>query len=243
MFIKHPSTKARMQTLFIHAKSDQDVTLTSAAVKGLKGKVVGIVTSIQLLHAIKKVQAQLPKSIVAGQVLGCNSYNAENIKSKVDCFLFVGSGEFHPIQVATRTGKPTYVFNPATQEFGELSQKTIDSYLKRKQGSILKFLHAKNVGVIVSTKIGQKNFLRAMELEKRTDKKYYVFVSDTLNFGEMENFPFIDCWLNTACPRIADEKLGIVNINDLMEANVLSFPASGYEIPIWMSKKGMKKVD
>ncbi|MBI4150657.1 diphthamide synthesis protein [Candidatus Woesearchaeota archaeon] len=234
-----------MHTLFIHAKSDQDVTLTSEAVKGLQGKKVGIVTSIQLLHAIKKVQEQLPKSIVAGQVLGCNAYNAENIKNKVDCFLFVGSGAFHPIQVATRTEKPTYVFNPATRQFGRLQQKTIDAYLDRKRGSILKFLHAKNVGVIVSTKAGQKNFARAMELEKRKEKNYYVFVSDTLNFNEMENFPFIDCWLNTACPRIADEKAGIVNINDLMEANVLTFPkiSSGYEIPIWMSKKGMKRVD
>ncbi|MBI4144593.1 diphthamide synthesis protein [Candidatus Woesearchaeota archaeon] len=231
-----------MQTLFIHAKSDEDPTLSKEAVDGLKGKKVGIVTSIQLLHAIKKVQAQLPDSIVAGQVLGCNSYNAENIQHKIDCFLFVGSGEFHPIQVATRTKKPTYVFNPATKEFGLLSQKTIEAYLKRRKGSILKFLNAKNVGIIVSMKIGQKNFKRAIELKKTKDKNYFVFVSDTLNFSELENFPFIDCWVNTACPRIADEKAGVVNINDLVEEGVVKFPKieGGYEIPIWMSKKGMK---
>jgi len=234
-----------MQRFFIHAKSDEDVTLTPEAVKALKGKKVGIVTSIQLLHAIKKVQDQLPDSIVAGQVLGCNSYNAENIKDKVDAFLFVGSGEFHPIQVATRTEKPTYVYNPATRKFGPLDKKTIDAYLKRKQGSVLKFLHAKKVGIIVSTKEGQYNFKRALELKKTGEKEYYVFVSDTLNFAEMENFPFIECWVNTACPRIADEKAGIVNVNDLVEASVLKFPKidGGYDIPIWMTKKGMKKED
>jgi 2-(3-amino-3-carboxypropyl)histidine synthase len=234
-----------MQRLFIHAKSDEDVTLTDKAVKALAGKNVGIVTSIQLLHAITKVQKQLPGSVIAGQILGCNSFNAENIKDQVDCFLFVGSGEFHPIQVATRTQKPMYVFNPATQEFSALSQKTIDAYLKRRQGSILKFLHAKHVGIIVSSKPGQFNFKRALELKKRTDKKYYVFVSETLNFAEMENFPFIDCWVNTACPRIADEKAGIVNINDLVEDKVITFSKieGGYDIPIWMSKKGMKKSD
>ncbi len=234
-----------METLFIHAKSNMDVTLTSEAVKGFKGKVVGIVTSIQLLHAIKKVQEQLPKSIIAGQVLGCNSYNAENIKDKVDCFLFVGSGEFHPIQVATRTEKPVFVFNPATQQFGPLKQKTIDTYLARKQGSILKFMTAKNIGIIVSTKIGQMNFKRAMELKKNKDKNYYVFVADTLNFNELENFNFIDCWVNTACPRITDENAGIVNINDLTDAKAITLPKiqGNYEIPIWMSKKGMKKED
>jgi 2-(3-amino-3-carboxypropyl)histidine synthase len=234
-----------MKRFFIHAKSDEDVTLTAEAVKALKGKKVGIVTSIQLLHAIKKVQDQLPGSIVAGQVLGCNSYNAENIKDKVDAFLFVGSGEFHPIQVATRTQKPTFVYNPATKKFGPLAQKTIDAYLKRRQGSILKFLHAKNVGIIVSTKEGQYNFKRALAMKKNADKNYLVFVADTLNFAEMENFPFIDCWVNTACPRIADEKAGVVNINDLVEEGALKLPKldGGYEIPIWMSKKGMKKED
>ena len=233
-----------MQTMFIHAKSDEDVTLPKKAVDALKGKRVGIVTSIQLLHAIKKVQVQLPGSIIAGQVLGCNSYNAENIKDKIDCFLFVGSGEFHPIQVATKTQKQAFVYNPATQEFGELDQETIDAYLKRRKGSIIKFMHAKHVGILVSTKAGQMNFTRSMQLAKQTDKKYYVFVCDTLNFQELENFPFIECWVNTACPRIADEKY-VVNINDLMDDKVITFPKADvkYEIPIWMSKKGMKKVD
>ncbi|HSU72881.1 MAG TPA: diphthamide synthesis protein [Candidatus Binatia bacterium] len=233
-----------MKRFFIHAKSDEDVTLTPEAVAALKGKTVGIVTSIQLLHAIKKVKDQLPGSIVAGQVLGCNSYNAENIKDQVDAFLFVGSGEFHPIQVATRTQKPTFVYNPATKKFGPLSQKTIEAYLKRRTGSILKFLSAKNVGIIVSTKEGQYNFKRALALKQKSDKHYFIFVADTLNFAELENFPFIDCWVNTACPRIADEK-HVVNINDLVEDGVLKLPKteSGYEIPIWMSKKGMKKED
>lgn len=233
-----------MDTLFIHAKSDDDVTLTDEAVKALSGKKIGIITSIQLLHAIKKVQAQLPGSIVAGQVLGCNSYNAENIKDQVDAFLFVGSGDFHPIQVANRVGKPTYIYNLVSKELGQISKDDIDKFQKRKQGAILKFLHAKKVGIIVSTKIGQKNFKRALEL-KKGDKEYHIFVTDTLNYAELENFPFIECWVNTSCPRIADEKEGLVNINDLMEEGHIKFPniEGGYEIPIWMSKKGMKKAD
>jgi len=234
-----------MDTLFIHAKSNEDVVLSDEAVKALSGKKIGIITSIQLLHAIKKVQEQLPGSVVAGQVLGCNSYNAENIKDQVDAFLFVGSGDFHPIQVATRTNKPTYEYNLVSKKLGQISQEDIDRFHKRKQGAILKYLHAKKVGIIVSTKIGQKNFKRAMELKKQTDKEYHVFVADTLNYAELENFPFIECWINTSCPRIADEKEGLVNINDLTEAGHISFPKieGNYEIPIWMSKKGMKRAD
>ena len=38
-----------------------------------------------------------------------------------------------------------------------------------------------------------------------------IFVSDTLNPMEFDNFPFVESWVNTACPRFADEKKGVVN--------------------------------
>jgi len=56
-----------------------------------------------------------------------------------------------------------------------------------------------------------------IEFSKRKDKKYYLFAFDTLQANELENFPFIDCWVNTACSRIADEKSNIVNIDDILE--------------------------
>ena len=48
-------------------------------------------------------------------------------------------------------------------------------------------------------------------------KKCYIFVFDTLDAREMENFPFIDFWINTACPRIADDKdkRNVIDMNEL----------------------------
>jgi len=46
-----------------------------------------------------------------GQVLGCDAGAAHNIAEKVDAFVFLGSGHFHPSQVS-ETGKKVYVVDP-----------------------------------------------------------------------------------------------------------------------------------
>jgi len=231
-----------MKTFFLHAKSKLDVVIPAKVTKALPEK-VGIVVSVQLVHEMDKILEQIKGAVPAGQVLGCNAVNAVKIKDKVNAYLFVGSGVFHPINVAWQTGKEVYCFNPFSKEFKKLDKKLIEAHEKKKKGSILKFLHAKKVGIIVSTKIGQANLKRALQLRKDKDKEYFVFVCDTLNFADFADFNFIECWVNTACPRIADEKAGIVNINDLVAEGLIKFPkvSDGYDTPIWMSTKGLKK--
>ena len=50
-------------------------------------------------------------------------------------------------------------------------------------------------------------------------KQVYIFVGDILNYADMENFPFIEVWINTACPRIGYDDVTsmpkpLININD-----------------------------
>ena len=83
-----------------------------------------------------------------------------------------------------------------------------------------KFLHADNIGILVSTKPGQNSYKKAVEIKEKLEskgKKCFIFVFDTLNSNEMENFPFIDFWINTACPRIADDedKKNVIDMNEL----------------------------
>ena len=179
----------------------------------------------------------------SGQVLGCNASAAEKIKDQVDEWLFVGSGEFHPIQVALKTEQRIWLWNPTTKELGVLGQTRIDAWLKLKQGQLNKFLHAKKVGILVTTKIGQKNLMRALELAKNKDKEYFIFACDELDMNEFENFPFIDFWVNTACPRIPDQAINMINIDDLIEAGILKLEKENmaYEVPIWKSGMGLKK--
>ena len=65
---------------------------------------------------------------------------------------------------------------------------------------------------------------KALQLKNATpDKKFYIFAYDTLDIPSLENFPFVQCWVNTACPRIADEKSFMVNIGDLLTPDMVKF--------------------
>lgn len=231
-----------MKLMHVHAKSTVDVRLPEDKLKQLPDRNWGVVTTIQHEHKIQEVIEQLRSAIPAGQVLGCNAVRAEKIKGEVDAWLFVGSGIFHPIQVALKTQQPVWLWNPHTRELGTLDESLVERFRKRKQGELSKFLNAKFVGIIVSTKMGQKNLARALELAKRKDKEYFVFACDELDVRQFENFPFIDFWVNTACPRIPDDKINMVNVDDLIDAGILKLEKEekAYETPIWKSELGLK---
>ena len=72
---------------------------------------------------------------------------------------------------------------------------------------------------MVSLKPGQYSYKKAEEIKnklKQQGKDCFIFVFDTLDSNELNNFPFIDFWVNTLCPRIADDK-DKKNIIDMSE--------------------------
>ncbi len=218
-----------MKTFFIHAKLEHDTKLTDEALKKLPKQRYGLVTSIQHMHKIRDVQEQLEGSIFGGQLLGCRADAGERVNEKVDAFLFVGTGVFHPIQLALRTNKDVWLWDLVEKRLTKLEKRQIDNYVKRKKACLSKFFASDIIGVIITTKIGQNEnkimkFTKgiklgyAKKLEKLyKEKNYYYFACDTLSQYDMENFPFIQCWVNTACNRIADEKQNIVNMEDILE--------------------------
>lgn len=230
-----------MEIEYVHAKAKVEVKLPERYLKQLPEK-VGLVTNIQHLHKLKEVQKQIKGAVIAGQILGCNAVNAKRVEEDVEGFLYIGSGVFHPIQAAIETRKPVWCWDPFTKEFKKLDEKTIKGYENRRKTALKKFILAEKVGVVVSTKIGQRNLKRALELGRRNDKQYYVFVCDNLDMSEMENFNFIQFWINTACPRIPDARTDMININELVKEGLIKFPKiQDIEIPIWMSTKGLAK--
>ena len=92
---------------------------------------------------------------------------------------------------------------------------------KKQKGALMKFMSSKEVGVLISTKPGQYNTKKAHELEtKFPDKNFYFLLFDTLDFAELENFPFIECFVNTACPRISYDEADkiikpVINVDEL----------------------------
>ncbi len=201
-----------MKLLFIpaQAKVNLDGILNKI---NLRGK-IGLVAAVQYTHTLEELKKHIPNSIIAGQVLGCNAEQPYKVKDKVDAFLYIGSGRFHPIAVAMITKKPTYIANPITNEFSQISQKEIDDYQKKKKGKQLMFYSAKKVGILVSMKPIQQLYQKALELKsKLKDKESFIFVTNTFDASQFENFNDINCWINTACPRI--EGKNIINLEDL----------------------------
>jgi 2-(3-amino-3-carboxypropyl)histidine synthase len=209
-----------MKTIFIKAKSNEPVLpVVEKALRILPDK-IGLVTTIQHEHKLKEAKKLLEKhkktAVIGGVVLGCDVSAAKNIANKVDAFLYMGTGEFHPLGIALETGKPVIVANPASGNASGIDKKDVEKIKSRRKGSYLKFLTAKNIGILVSTKPGQNKLKQALALKKKLkNKNSYIFIADEIDLSRLENFPFIEAWVNTACPRIADNIKGMVNIEDI----------------------------
>lgn len=210
-----------MKTLFIEAKS-------KSSIEGLLDKMeytgrIGLITTIQHLHLLPSVKRKLKNSAIGGQVLGCDVSNAVKITKKVDAFLFIGSGNFHPVQVAMKTGKMVLILDPIRGNVSEVSPADIETRKRRITAGYAIFLNANKIGILVSSKPGQNMMKEAESLKRellKQGKKAYIFVFDTLDFNQLENFPDIECWVNTACYRIAIEDYdkfpkSVMNLSDL----------------------------
>lgn len=217
-----------MNILHLYAKSNIDVLpVVTKALPKLKGT-VGIISTIQHLHKMPEVQKFLEKNghpaEVLGQVLGCQAPKGK----AADTIFYIGTGAFHPIGVFLKYHAPIVVADPLQETVTILVEKDMEKYLKRRKVNLTKFLNADRVGFLLSAKSGQ-NFIErhnlfkeSRELKKKfPDKQYYFFAANTVDFSQMDNFPFIDVWVNCSCPRLEDDaeqfRKGLINIAELRE--------------------------
>lgn len=210
-----------MEILHLPAMYKGKIRLTKTQLNKLPAK-LGLVASIQFLDNLSKIKEQIPTAKIGGQVLGCRVESAQKISSKVDAFLFVGSGKFHPIGIYLKTKKPVYCFNPVTNSLTKLKKQDVENFEKKRKSALTKYLMSKKIGILLSLKSGQFFFNKAHKLidtekKKNPDKEFYIFVVDTVQYNELENFPFIDSWVNTGCPRISDEKIKFVNVDAIFD--------------------------
>ncbi|MBT3583251.1 hypothetical protein HN924_00490 [Candidatus Woesearchaeota archaeon] len=213
-----------MQTLFIEARSSQDlIPAIRANLSTLKKfKTIGLFTTVQHIGEFEKakdfleknnvkiltgkskksVSCQGPCSFYTSQILGCDASAAKNLN--VDSYVYIGTGEFHPIAIALETDKSVFKLNPITRRLEQISQQDKRKFLARKAARLDKLNHSKKIGIILSTKPGQYKPKLAEKLNKKF-KNSYVFISDMITASDLLNFPDIDCWINTACPRLIED--------------------------------------
>jgi 2-(3-amino-3-carboxypropyl)histidine synthase len=203
-----------METLFIPAKSK--LKLNKKKVEEISKKLpenIAIAYSIQyedLALETKDILSKHHKITKSIQVLGCSK---PNLPKNTQAILLISSGKFHAISLASETKLPVYILEH--NNFSKVSDKEINEIKKKQKVAYMKFLHADKVGILVSTKSGQQNLKRAIEISKKIkNKKSYLFISNNVNISEFENFG-LNSWINTACPRLDMENNSIINMDKL----------------------------
>ena len=216
-----------MKLFHIVTHYDGDIRIPQQVVDKLPSYLLlmGTTQFAQQMPAIKKQIEETGRKVElfrgvhdvnAGQILGCDIFQGGK---KNNAYFYVGDGLFHPTALLYDNEQPVHYYNPFSGEHIVLTQKDLKRVLDKRKASIARFYAAENVGVLVTTKPGQNNMTGALELKKRLEiegKGVFVFVDETLNMSQLENFPFIDCWVNTACPRIIeDTNHAMINLWDL----------------------------
>jgi len=202
-----------MSPLFIPVKSkivvDKAKIIESA--KKLPKNIAIAYTSQYEIQA-KEIKTILSKShniIDFIQVLGCSR---PKIKSKA--ILLIGDGKFHAVSLAVETGFPIYICT--SNKIEKISDKEINKLKQKQKASYVKFLNSNKIGILVSTKPGQQNLKTAINIKRNLkNKTSYLFICNNIDVGQFENFPNIQSWVNTACPRIDMNDSRIINADKI----------------------------
>ncbi|HJO42449.1 MAG TPA: diphthamide biosynthesis enzyme Dph2 [Candidatus Thalassarchaeaceae archaeon] len=181
----------------------------------LSGTKLGLVGSIQHLHLLLEYKERLEKAgfdveipiggarlTFPGQVLGCN-YSGDD--PTIGHYLFLGSGDFHPIGLVMHTGKPLALLDPYTGQASEMSFERIERILRQRMGLIFAVDNANSFGILIGEKPGQMRRNLAIRMKRLLEthgKKGYLLALDHVG-PELIDFYPVDAFVNTACPRIA----------------------------------------
>ena len=207
--VGHAPVDRQDRVIFVPYAVDFDIAVLEKALPLLRGKTVGLVTTVQHAHLIPAMESFLKakgidarvagghgRTPLRGQVLGCCFTAAK--ETGADEILFVGTGVFHPIGIALATKARVVALDPLT---GIAQEVSADSLLRKRFAVIEKARGAKDFGIIVSTKSGQHRMELARQLAALSERAVIVALKE-VSPDELLNLGF-SCYVNTACPRLA----------------------------------------
>ncbi len=209
----------RVPTIYVEARAT--IKVDDAVKKALilleKWRKIGLATTVQhvqTLDNVKEILLHAGKTVVIGdaghmnypgQVIGCDYSNTKSIAGDVEAFLFVGGGRFHALGVALSTSKPTIVADPYEKRAFSVDEEA-RRILKQRWASIEEAKKAKTFAVLVGLKPGQKRLEEALSIKEKLEKnrkKAYLFAIKNITPEALMNFPTVDAYVNTACPRLS----------------------------------------
>jgi 2-(3-amino-3-carboxypropyl)histidine synthase len=206
---------------FINALSSKNISqVVKKSLVYLEGKTIGVVTTAQHIHTIDLVENILKNqnfhSIIShgdkrinrkGQILGCNFSSGIKIVDKVDSFLFIGSGNFHPVGLLLSTKKPVIAADPYSNTIKK--QEIIDlrdKILRQRYSAIVNSKNSKKFGILIGIKRGQQRIELAHKIKNMLEslnKKSFYITMENFSSMQLQSFSDIDCFVSTSCPRIA----------------------------------------
>ncbi len=215
-----------MDIMHVEGRYKGEVKLPRAVIAKLPNR-IALLTTVQHMGSLDAIKQQLEESgrqVVLpelehckypGQVLGCA---IGKLRGDFDVILYVGDGRFHPKALALENDSDVMVFDPSSLSLDKVSSEDVFDIKRKVKGAYIRFLSAKKVGVLVTTKPGQHVSGAAERLKKMyPDKRFYTLISDEIRLDSLEDFPFIDIFVNTACPRLAYDDSSPKPIIDLRE--------------------------
>jgi 2-(3-amino-3-carboxypropyl)histidine synthase len=207
--VGHAPVEDRPGILYDLHPMDFPVEVLEQAIPLLSGGRVGLVTTSQHLHLLSRmveflmdrgidavVSGGCGRSRFPGQVLGCSFSGAR----ETGCaeILYVGTGLFHPEGIQLATGARVIALDPY---LGTATPVTAERLKRRRFALLEKARGADRIGIILSTKSGQQRLALARRLAALSPKAVLVATCEVTP-EELLNLGF-DCYVNTACPRLA----------------------------------------
>ncbi|MCK5023682.1 MAG: diphthamide biosynthesis enzyme Dph2 [Candidatus Aenigmarchaeota archaeon] len=203
--------KPALPVIYYEYSIDFDfVPLVKITLKQLKSKKICLITTIQFVKSLRDVKTFLEKNgiktYIGGEVLGCEATNAKKYENMVDEFLFIGSGNFHPLGIQEKVSKPVMFLNVEKRTLENLSKEKTKLDVKRAM-RIQKAKELNNFAILVSTKPGQFHLKTAKNVKKKLTKmgkNAFIIVCDQVTPEKLLGLK-IDVIVNTACPRITED--------------------------------------
>ena len=231
--VKHEA----VPTIYVEARATVSVDTAVIQSIPLLGNCtkIGLATSVQHLQTLdqaREILTRAGKTVIIGdtgqmgypgQVSGCNYSNIKSIANEVEAYLFVGGGLFHALGIALSTSKLTIIADPYDNRAYSISAEA-QKILKQRFASIQEAKNAKRFGIFVGLKLGQKhidNALHMKEMAEKNGKAAYLLAAREINPEMLLEFPSIDAYVNTACPRISLDASGkfqkpVLTVNEFM---------------------------
>lgn len=212
-----------LPTLYVEARMTADpLGAVEKALPKLNFKRLGLATTVQHVEFLPKIAKSLRfsgiKPLVGkpgsrarypGQILGCDWGSVKSISDKVDGFLFIGTGKFHPVGISLATGKQVMTVNPIVGNC-EILTFNLGDFLRQRKAMISRATAGEKFGILISSKPGQARLKLAARLAgelRRAGLTAHILVLDEISQEKLDDFK-LDAFVCAACPRIPIDDAG-----------------------------------